>query len=178
MCDHDCMSWKDKAKAMVKGGNPAPAVSGPQVWELAFGDEDDDSTIVLEVNREHLSTEVVNDLTGTDPAPDNFSELVDVLMFRNRTSENEDSVRVDLPDGRLVGWITKADSNTACQVIDFIAQSRDPKERRLAIALMVSLYCEGYYEDGDDPTDPDGGGIEFELLEVRIQDDPMQATML
>jgi hypothetical protein len=172
------MSWKDKAKAMVKGGNPAPAVSGPQVWELAFGDEDDTSTIVLEVNREHLSTEVVNDLTGTDPTTDNFSELVDVLMFRNKTSENEDSVRVDLPDGRLIGWITKADSNTACQVIDFIAQSRDPKERRLAIALMVSLYCEGYYEDGDDPTDPDGGGIEFEVFEVRIQDDPMQATML
>ena len=22
MWDHDCMSWKDKAKAMVKGGNP------------------------------------------------------------------------------------------------------------------------------------------------------------
>ena len=172
------MSWKDKAKAMVKGGNPAPAVSGPQVWELAHGDEEETSTIVLEVNREHLSTEVVNDLTGTDPTTDNFSELVDVLMFRNKTSENEDSVRVDLPDGRLIGWITKADSKTACQVIDFIAQSRDPKERRLAIALMVSLYYEGYYEDGDDPTDPDGGGIEFELLEVRIQDDPMQATML
>ena len=43
---------------------------------------------------------------------------------------------------------------------------------------MVSLSCEGYYEDGDDPTDPDGGGIEFEVLEVRIQDDPMQAQML
>ena len=172
------MSWKDKAKAMVKGGNPAPAVSGPQVWELAHGDEDEPSTIVLKVNREHLSPEVVNDLPGTDPTADNFSELVDVLMFRNRTSENEDSVRVDLPDGRLIGWITKADSKTACQVIDFIAQSRDPKERHVAIALMVSLYYEGYYEDGDDPTDPDGGGIEFEMFEIQIQDDPMQATML
>jgi hypothetical protein len=76
------------------------------------------------------------------------------------------------------GMMLFADSKTACEVIDFIAQSRDPKERRLAIALMVSLYCEGYYEDGDDPTDPAGGGIEFELSEVRIQDDPMQATML
>jgi len=99
-------------------------------------------------------------------------------MFRNKTSENEDSVRVDLPDGRLIGWITKADSKTACQVIDFIAQSRDPKERRLAIALMVSLYCEGYYEDGDDPTDPDVRAVEFELFEIQIQDDPIQATML
>ena len=43
---------------------------------------------------------------------------------------------------------------------------------------MVSLSCEGYYEDGDDPTDPDGGGIEFEVFEVQIQDDPMQAQML
>ena len=73
------MSWKDKAKAMVKGGNPTPAVSGPQVWELAHGDEDETSTIVLEVNREHLSTEVANDLTGTGPTTDAFSELVDVL---------------------------------------------------------------------------------------------------
>jgi len=172
------MSWKDKAKAMVKGGNPAPAVSGPQVWELAHGDEDETSTIVLKVNREHLSTEVANDLMGTGPTTDNFSELVDVLMFRNRTSENEDSVRVDLPDGRLIGWITKADSKTACQVIDLIAQSRDRRERDLPIRLMVSLCCEGYYEDGDDPTDPGGGGIEFEVFEIQIQDDPMQATML
>ena len=172
------MSWKDKAKAMVKGGNPAPAASGPQVWELAHGDEDETSTIVLEVNREHLSTEVVDDLIGTGTPGDAFTELVDVLMFRNKTSENEDSVRVDLPDGRLIGWITKADSKTACEVIDFIAQSRDPKERRLAIALMVSLSCEGYYEDGDDPTDPDVRGIEFEVFEVQIQDDPMQAEML
>jgi hypothetical protein len=172
------MTWKDKAKAMVKGGNPAPAVSGPQVWELAHGDEEETSTIVLEVNREHLSTEVANDLTGAGPVTGYFSELVDALMFRNKTSENEDSVQVDLPDGRLIGWITEADSKTACEVIDFIAQSRDPKERRLAIALMVSLSCEGYYEDGDDPTDPDVQGIEFEVFEVQIQDDPMQATML
>ena len=175
------MSWKDKAKAMVKGGNPALAVSGSQVWELAHGDEDETSTIVLEINREHLSTEVANDLTGTGPTTDAFSELVDVLMFRNRTSENEDSVRVDLPDGRLIGWITKDDSKTACEVIDFIAQSRDPKERRLAIAVMVSLCCEGWwpdYEDGDDPTDPDVRAVKFEVFEVQIQDDPMQAEML
>jgi hypothetical protein len=175
------MSWKDKAKAMVKGGNPAPAVSGPQVWELAHGDEDETSTIVLEVNREHLSTVVANDLVGTGPTTDAFSELVEVLMFRDETSEFEDSVRVELPDGRLVGWITKADSKTACELIEFIAQSRDRRERGLPIRLMVSLCCEGWwpdYEDGDDPTDPDVGGIEFEVFEVQIQDDPMQAEML
>ena len=175
------MSWKDKAKAMVKGGNPAPAVSGPQVWELAFGDEDDDSTIVLQVNREHLSTEVVDALIGTGTLGDAFTELVEVLMFRNKTSENEDSVRVDLPDGRLIGWITKADSKTAGQVIDFIAQSRDPKERRLAIALMVSLCCDGWwpdYEEGEHREDTDVPGVEFELFEIQIQDDPMQAEML
>ena len=175
------MSWKDKAKAMVKGGNPAPAASGPQVWELAHGDEDETSTIVLEVNREHLSTEIVDDLIGTGSPGDAFTELVEVLMFRNKTSENEDSVRVDLPDGRLIGWITKADSKTACQVIDFIAQSRDPKERRLAIALMVSLCCEGWwpdYKDDEDREDVDVRGVEFELFEIQIQDDPMQAEML
>ena len=54
----------------------------------------------------------------------------------------------------------------------------DQRNNDLKSALMVSLSCEGYYEDGDDPTDPDGGGIEFEVFEVQIQDDPMQATML
>ena len=88
---------------------------------------------------------------------------------------------MDLPDGRLIGWITKADSKTACQVIDFIAQSRDPKERRLAIALMVSLCCEGEwpdYEEGEHREDVDVRGVEFELFEIQIQDDPIQATML
>ena len=114
------------------------------------------------------------------PATGYFSELVDVLMFRNRTSENEDSVRVDLPDGRLIGWITKADSETACQLIEHIAQARDRRERRLPIRLMVSLACEAFwpnYEDGDDPTDPDVRGVDFDLFEVQIQD-PIQAEMI
>jgi len=173
--NHDCMAWKDKAKAMVKGGNPATAVSGPQVWRLGHGDE-----IALEVNRKYLSTEVANDLMGAGPMTDYAESVVDILMFRDETSEYEDSVRLELPDGRLIGWISKADSETACQLIEHIAQARDRRERRLPIRLMVSLACEAFwpnYEDGDDPTNPAVRGVDFDLFEVQIQN-PIQAEML
>ena len=169
------MAWKDKAKVILQGGNPPTTTPGPQVWRLGHGDE-----ITLEVNRKNLSTEVANDLMGTGPTTSYAESVVDIPIFRDETSEYQDSVRLELPDGRLIGWITKADSETACQLIEHIAQARDRKERRIPIRLMVSLACEAFwpnYEDGDDPTNPAVRGVDFDLFEVQIQN-PIQAEML
>jgi len=181
--DNDGMAWKDRAKAVLRGGLPdegagqqaARSPGTPEVYRI--GHEED---IVLDVNRKYLSTEVANVLMGEGLSEDSVDGDREVMMFRDETSQYEDSVRVELPDGRLVGWVTKADSETACLVIDSVSKARSRSSQRHPVRLLVTLYIDGFwpnYESGDDPNDPDVRGVDFDVFEIQIQD-PIQAELL
>jgi len=74
---------------------------------------------------------------------------VQVLVSRDTASKFKNSVKVELSDGRFVGWVSKDDSDNACTIIDGVAKLRKRRDRDKGIRLQVTLEVEGEWEDGD-----------------------------
>ena len=160
-------------KATADKAKPRPP-GGPDVYRLADFDD-----IVLKINKKHMADGLARELAGGRPSTESFEDEIQVLMFRDESSDLKNSVRVEMPDGRLVGWVTKAGSEKACLIIDSVDQARPKRSRGSGIRLEVTLYYEGCwseYMDGDDPDDPEVQDIDFDDFEIQIAD-PIEATL-
>ena len=90
---------------------------------------------------------------------------VRAVVYYDDESQYAGSVRVELPSGELVGWITKADQRLANKLLDGVSKARKRRDRKRPLVLEVSMRVEG--ERGDDFADLD------EVV-VRVKD-PVEA---
>jgi hypothetical protein len=72
-----------------------------------------------------------------------------VFISRDTDTRFKNSVRVDLSDGRPLGWIGKHDADDACTIIDGVAKLRKRWDRAKEIRLQVTLEVDGEWEDGE-----------------------------
>lgn len=120
------------------------------------------SEIELGVNKQHATAAAVKYLLGRPDEDGDISREVPLWMWRDLTSQFDDSVRVETPTGELVGWVLKADSPLACDVVDQISDAVPKSEPRASgrrLILEVTAEVEGYWEFEDEP----------ELLSVMLQ---------
>lgn len=134
----------------VQGTAPPPATGAPYIAKLKRG-----PNIVLHVNTKHATDQAVRELLGRRKEDDDEVErTVRGYVFRDLQSPYPDSVRVETAKGELVGWVVKANSYYACELINQVGDhlAGDPVYRGRAPKLSVSMFIEGAWEEEDGDT--------------------------
>jgi hypothetical protein len=72
-----------------------------------------------------------------------------VFISRDTDAKSKNSVRVDLSDGRPLGWIGKHDAENVCVIIDGVSKLRKRRDRSKDIRLQATLEVDGEWEDGE-----------------------------
>jgi len=151
-------------------GTPPPPLAEPLVAiRLKSG-----RGITLEVNTQHIADEVVRELLGR-PREDEIERSVRGWMMRDTTSQYPDSVRIETSERNLIGWVIKAQSYYACELIHQVSQAMGQADKSVkgrGAACEVSLWVEGSW-DKDEEIDPDTGKPygwtgDVHTVEVRI----------
>jgi len=132
------------------------------------------SQIELETNLKYISSEAEKELLG-NRENDEIEKSVKVLMHRDIQSQFKNSVRLVTQKGHLIGWVSKADSDLACKVIDETSKAalkewkKELKGRFLY--FEVSARVEGY-------VNRDGSDVDCGLDDVVIRiKDPVSADL-
>jgi len=136
-----------------------PAPADADVFRLTAG-----SQVQLRVNV-HADEATEGKLIGRK-REEWVERSVRAVIYYDTGSEYAGSVRVELPTGELVGWITKADQKLAGNLLDSVSKARKRRDRKRPLVLDVSLRVEG--ERHDD------GMVDLDEVAVRVKD-PVEA---
>ena len=96
------------------------------------------------VNTKNATDAAHNELLGKRSSAEGKRKTV--VLFRDPTSRYRDSIRVETPNGELVGWIYKNDSKQAGKMLDTLAKGIRKSKRSLrkqSFAFHLTALVEG-----------------------------------
>ena len=138
-----------------------PQPQGADVYRLAAGEE-----MALAVNV-HVDDGTADKLIR-NKRDGQVVRSVTAVMFYDEGSQHPGSVRIELPSGEIVGWVTRGDQKLAGKVLDAVSKARRRRDRNHPLVLEVSAQIVGARSKE---------GVEIDSVTIPIAS-PVEATPL
>ena len=128
--------------------------------------------LVFGVNKMHLDPDLAAKLAGKVNEDEEFAKSVKARVRPDKNSEYANSFIIETLDGKLIGWILKADSEEAASVfsqLDSAVRQSAPELGAKELTFEVSVRIEGSWNEVSEEGQPEEWEPDFELMEIRIK---------